>query len=592
MHPAILPAALAFSTSGAMAAYVARRREKSDVHWLLLALLIALMTWTGGSLARFSVSSEAGLLASLRVVLLGVFATPPLWLLLAARSLPVPWLWRRRLRSLVFAPSLLAYLALLTNDGHHLVIRRISFEALEAGGRAWAGPLFWAFIAWGYGCVAGGLAIYLFTARRMVARPGDRGRGLALGLAAAIPLVVSSLYLFRLVPIRFDLTPAALVVSVALISAAVFRFHLLEGIPLARRDVIEYLQDGVLIASGEGVLLDLNPAAAAILREDTAALRRERLAVCLARLVHGTGGSALRDALVHLDERREPIVGEVATPDGRRVEIRAACVRDGQGEPVGQFAVLRDRSAERRHERRARQNERLETVATLAAGVAHEVNNPLAFIRSNLAQIHRMGELVEASLERGEAKLARELADLPQIVAETLDGIARIERIVAGMRRLSARREEIFLAVDLNDVVADAIRLANLRGDPQVCVETALAERLPPVDGSPERLAQALINLLVNARQAVAGGVRPRIRIETRHEGAAVSVCVRDNGPGIAPELLPRIFDPFFTTKSPDEGTGLGLTIAYDIVRDHGGVLEVESEVGAGTAFHARLPVR
>jgi PAS domain S-box-containing protein len=593
MHPAVLPAALAFAASLAMAAYVAPQREKTDLHWLLLALLGSLMLWTLGTLSRFCVTSPAGLHASLRLLFLGVFAAPPLWLLLAASYARLGIAVRRRgLYLVLMVPSALAYLALLTNEGHRLVLREESFAALEAGGAAWAGPVFWTFLAWAYTCVFGGALIYLATAGRMVA--GDeRRRGLLLALASAIPLVVSPIYLFRLLPVPFDLTPASLVISLLISSAAVFRYRLLQSLPVGRRDVIEHLHDGVVMASASGVILDLNPAAERILGRRAWDLRRRPLAAVLADLAPERQGPALREALEQLPRRREPVALELRTTDERRIALSAARTRDGSGGETGQFAVLRDRTDERRLEHLLQQTQRLQTVGTLAAGIAHEVNNPLAFIRANLSQIHRMGELVEQGGE-GSEKLGEELADLRQIAEETLDGIARIARIVGDMRGLAsepAEGDEPFVDVDVNAVVRDAIRLANLHRKQVVDLKMLLSDELPAIHGSPERLVQALLNLLLNAKRAVEGARRPRISVTTERDDDAVAIRVSDNGPGIAYEIQERIFDPFFTTKGPDQGTGLGLSIAFDIIRDHGGVLEVRSRPGGGAAFVARIPL-
>jgi signal transduction histidine kinase len=295
--------------------------------------------------------------------------------------------------------------------------------------------------------------------------------------------------------------------------------------------------------------------------------------------------------LASLSAGNVPFVAEVRTADQRIVEVSVASVRADLAEPAGWFVVLRDRTEERRFERIARHTEKLQSVGTLAAGIAHEVNNPLAFIRANLSQIHRMGERVEAChAERDpDAKLAGELADLREIAEETLDGIERIERIVAGMRRLVPSGEQSLQRVDVNEVVRDALRLSNLGRDAQVAVETRFAPALPPVEGTPERLVQTVLNLLVNARQALEGR-SGRVCVETRCDGASLEIRVGDDGPGIAEEIRERIFDPFFTTKDPDQGTGLGLAIAFDIVRDHGGDLEVRSKPGAGACFIVRLP--
>jgi len=592
MHPAIPLAALSLAAAAALAGYVGLRREKSDLHWLLLALLLALMVRTTGTLCRFSVASEAGLRASLYLILLGVFATAPLWLLLAARYARLRGFAERRgVLGALLLPSALAYLALLTNDVHHLVVREVDFADLESGGFAWAGPIFRAFQAWAYACVLAGVAIYLAKARSLAAR-AERRRALLLAPASCLPALVITAYVFRWAPAGFDLTPVSLVACLLLVSLGVFRHRLLESTPLARRDVIEHLADGLLLADARGNVLDANPAAERILGRGADWLRRRSLADLLAGLVEGPEKGPLRSRLLGVDRDARPLL-ELRTTDGRRIEARVASVHHAGGERAGQLAVLRDRTEERRGERAQRQTQKLQSVGTLAAGIAHEVNNPLAFIRANLSEIHRMGEWVEAVAPDLDAKLAGELADLREIAAETLDGIERIEVIVSSIRKLAeAGRGEPFAETDVNEVVRDAIRLANLRRDPAVALELRLAEPPPRVEGSAPRLAQALVNLLVNARQALEGTPGARIEVETSRLAGAVEIRVVDNGPGISESIQERIFDPFFTTKDPDQGTGLGLAISFDILRDHGGELEVASQPGAGACFTARLPLR
>jgi PAS domain S-box-containing protein len=592
MHPAIPPAALALAAAAAMAVYVGLRREKSGLHWLLLSVLGSLMVWSAGNISRYSVTTEPGLVVSLRIIFVGVLAAPPLWLLLAARYARLrAMLEPRVVFAALIVPSVLAYIALLTNETHHLLLRKVSIAGLTDGDWSWAGPGFWALLVWAYACVLGGVAIYLAMARQMLAS-NERRSGSFLALAAILPLVSSTAYLFRsMLPVPYDVTPTALTFSLVLLSAAVFRYRLLESLPLARRDVIEHLCDGVIVANATGEIVDLNPAAERILGRVAGALRQRPLADALAEHAREGEGPALREALARLGASAQPVTAELSTGDDRYVQVSAACVRDGGGEPAGRFAVLRDRTEEQRYEWLIRQTQRLESVGTLAAGVAHEVNNPLAFIRSNLGQIHRMGELVEEYRDGPEAKLAEELCDLREIAEETLDGIARIERIVSDMRLLSTPREQAFVSVDANEVVQDAIRLANLRDDPRIEVKIELDDGLPLVEGSSQRLVQAVLNLLVNARQALEGAPEGRIHVETSCDGDAVVIRVCDNGPGIAEEIQERIFDPFFTTKSPHQGTGLGLAIAFDILRNHGGVLELRQRSGLGATFAARLPI-
>jgi PAS domain S-box-containing protein len=590
MHPAILPASLVFGTVSSLAVTAALRREKTPLHWLLLALHASLLIWSLGVICRYSVQTQAGLEASLLLVFLGVFTAPTLWLLLACRYARVRrvcqgWGWTIAL----LTPCAVAYLAFLSNSGHHLVLRTVSFEAFEAGSSVWAGPILWAVGAWSYGVLAAASAIYLNGAFRLLRR-GERRRGLLLAVAAGVPIFASCSYVLHLLPVEFDLTAAGLTISLVLLTNGVFRHRLREALPFTRRDVIEHLPDGVVLADASGAILDLNPAAEAILDASAASLRGRPLsAVMLTPALAGSAPSLPEETGPGAAE--PPLTAELVAAGERRIQLTALQVRDRRGGAVGRYILLRDRTEERRLERVARQTQRMQTVGTLAAGIAHKVNNPLAFIRANLSEIQRLGEIAEAHRNGPEAKLAQELADLPGIAAETLDGIHRIERIVSGMRRLSTPRGEPVGRVDLNQVARDAVRLANLHRDDRVAVELGLWREPVWVEGSARRLGQALLNLVLNAHQALEPARDGRIAIATRSDGDQAVVEVTDNGPGVEPELQERIFDPFFTTKSPDKGTGLGLAIAFDIARDHGGMLDVRSRPGAGATFSLRLPV-
>ena len=589
MEGAITIAWGALAAAAALATYVATRREKSELHGLLLGLLGALVCWTSGIVLRFSVDSSEGLEAALRLIFLGLFSTSPLLLFVAScQTGSAVWLQRRGARVMLALPSLFAYLAVLTNAAHGLVVREVSFDAMEAGGIAWAGPVFWAFLSWAYLLTGAAACLYLRAASRM-ARGVDRSRGVALGAAALAPLATSLLYIFQLVPLRFDLTPAALILSVCCVSFAVFRYQLLESLPVARRDVIEQLQDGVVIANGSGVILDLNPAALRVMGCDARDLRSTPLADALAALVVPDDREVVRSAVGGAHRGEGAVRLPVTTADGRSLELSVADARGRDDRPSGAFVVLRDVTEQRRYERDARQMHKYQSVGTLISGVAHEVNNPLAFIRANLSEVYRLGERVEAEMgDPPSAKLLDELSDLRGIAEETLDGIGRIERIVTDMRRLGSPRHEQFAPTDANQVVRDAVRLSNLAREGDVTVELALAIELPSIQGCAEPLVQAVLNLLVNARQALGGS--GTIRVETAATSTHVEIEVRDDGPGVPAAKRERIFDPFFTTKDPDEGTGLGLTIALDIVRDHGGALEHRVPAGGGCSFAVRLP--
>jgi PAS domain S-box-containing protein len=590
MHPAIVSSAMAAAAAVLMAGWVVSRPDRSSLHRLLFGLSVSLAVWTLGNLSFFLTGPDGEFGLALRTVLLGVIAVPLFWLLLALRYVRGEGADLTRPTIVLAAPSAVAVLALLTNDHHHWILSDAGFDEILSGGKTWAGPGFFAFMGWSYACVVASIALYIRSLRGRNLASARRRIGLLIS-ASVIPLLTGAVYVFRLAPVSFDLTPAGLFGSLALIWFAVIRYRFLESLPLARRDVIEHLRDGVVMASPTGIVLDFNPAAERILGVPGEQLRRRSLVEVLEHLVAEDPSSTLVADLEAMTPGSAPLVAELALPDRRIVELTVAWVSHASGEPAGRYCVLRDRTQARRYERVARHAQKLQTVGTLATGIAHEVNNPLAFIRANLAQIRSMGEWVEicAASDGEDAKLAHELIDLRPIADETADGIARIEQIVSGMRHLVTTRENVFRFLSVEEVVRDAVQLSNLAGESGISFSLVFEEGLPRVDGVPDRLVQALLNLLVNARQALAGS-GGTISLDVRAGDSHVEIRVADDGPGIPPEIQDRIFDPFFTTRDPDEGMGLGLAIAFDILQDHGGLLEVHSEPGRGAIFTASLP--
>jgi PAS domain S-box-containing protein len=229
-------------------------------------------------------------------------------------------------------------------------------------------------------------------------------------------------------------------------------------------------------------------------------------------------------------------------------------------------------------QRAARQAERLAALGTLAAGIAHEINNPLGVISTRIELM-----LLEAESQ----PLPRSLVDDLVTVSKHA---ARVARIAQGLLSFSRQSSAEFALVDVNRVVEDSIMLA--RGQMEksgIAMRAALAPALPPVRGNASALGQVLLNLLTNARDASPEGGAITIETATAGDGsAAVDIAVADRGHGMDPETLARIFDPFYTTKPT--GTGLGLSIAYGIVRDHGGTITADSAPGRGTRFVIRLP--
>lgn len=239
-------------------------------------------------------------------------------------------------------------------------------------------------------------------------------------------------------------------------------------------------------------------------------------------------------------------------------------------------ATLVDITERRDLQAKVMQADRLATLGTLAAGVAHEINNPLTYTLNNLQLL-----LVQAKK-----------ANHKELLTEALDGAIRVRDIVRSLKTFSRPSHEQFVSVDLHVVLQSSLRIArNSIQHGATIVEEFLPA--PAVRANPQQLGQVFLNLLLNAAQALgdaqSGGNVISVRTLTGADGWAV-IEVSDNGPGIPPQLQNRVFEPFFTTKAHTEGTGLGLYICRDIVAAHDGIITVRSDEPRGTTFSVRLP--
>ena len=229
---------------------------------------------------------------------------------------------------------------------------------------------------------------------------------------------------------------------------------------------------------------------------------------------------------------------------------------------------------------RAREQERLTSLGMLAAGVAHEINNPMSYVKSNVNSLYLDLQACKPLPEE-----LREYVD--DVLPATLDGIRRVTAIVADLRRFARGDPEAMVEYDLNEEMAVALRIARGQLGPRCEVVMDLKE-LPRLLGHPGQVAQVGVNLLMNAAQAMPEG--GRISLSTRQEGDEAVLEVRDTGIGMSPEVRARLFEPFFTTKPAGEGTGMGLSVVHGIVTAHSGRIQVDSTPGQGSTFTIRLP--
>ena len=254
------------------------------------------------------------------------------------------------------------------------------------------------------------------------------------------------------------------------------------------------------------------------------------------------------------------------------------------------------------------QSEKMAGMGQLVAGVAHEINNPLSYVSNNVAVLDRdvrlivdlmgryraaLGNAVPAEVRaiEEEVDLDYSLANVERLFRSTRQGLQRVGEIVAGLRDFSRLDEAEFKQVDPNDPVRMTVEMIRYQVRQKDIHLVVAIDPLPTVWCNPGRLNQVLLNLLINAIQAVDFGATISVRTRLLPERGEFQYEVSDNGPGIPEAIRDKIFDPFFTTKPQGVGTGLGLWIAYSIVQEHRGRLDLFTELGVGTTFLVTLPI-
>ncbi|NOV32328.1 ATP-binding protein [Methylomonas sp. ZR1] len=257
------------------------------------------------------------------------------------------------------------------------------------------------------------------------------------------------------------------------------------------------------------------------------------------------------------------------------------------------------------------QSEKLAAIGQLAAGIAHEINNPIGFVNSNLNTLNGYLRDVFCVMDAYNAALAEKnfseealqnlrtlkqtkqldylRGDIPELIAESMEGLSRVRDIIQDLKDFAHADKNDWELADLHKGLDSTLNIINNELKYHCTVHKQYGE-MPEIYCLPSQLNQVFMNLLINAAHAI--DTKGDIHISTGCTEPNVWVEIRDNGKGIAPENLPRLFEPFFTTKPVGKGTGLGLSVSQNIVRKHGGKIEVSSQLGQGSRFRVWLPIR
>ncbi|WP_341319236.1 histidine kinase [Paraburkholderia sp. IMGN_8] len=310
---------------------------------------------------------------------------------------------------------------------------------------------------------------------------------------------------------------------------------------------------------------------------------------------------ALRDnkKMTHALERTQRLMKQ-EIEERRRAQIELEREKEAQRRLIDELAEAHVKLL---------QSEKLASIGQLAAGVAHEINNPIGFVDSNLGTLKTwvrrlldvmalqdsmltgLDPAIQARMDqaRKDADLDYLREDIGPLIDESIEGTSRVRRIVQDLRDFSRAGSEDWCVVDLHAGLEATLNVVRNEIKYKAEVVKHYGD-LPPVECMPSQVNQVLMNLLVNAAQAIPE--RGIITISTRRDGDGVSIAIADTGVGMAADVQAKIFDPFYTTKPVGQGTGLGLSVSYGIVEKHGGRIVVESRRGEGSCFTVWLPAK
>ncbi len=442
---------------------------------------------------------------------------------------------------------------------------------------------------------SGGARSTLFLALLLIAGLQSYYYGMIRGVVAAVGASVA--YLAVVWPTLAEIEVSNVAIRIAVLLGTAIAVGVLaevetqERLEIARlgqevrareefiRNVVESLRDGVVVLDLEGRVVGWNRALETrygIKAEEVLGrgfldlfpnLKREGLSGPVERVLRGEIDEFTLEAVEHETLRKGRVL----------LNIKGSLLREN-AVPSGAVLLVEDITERVALERAARQSEKLAALGTLSAGLAHELNNPIGIISSR----------IEVMLMEAESQ------NLPEEVRADLNVLhrnaQRVARIAQSLLSFARQSPGARAPVDVNRVVEETLLLVDQQMSKEgIRVSTRLEPALPPLLGDANALQQVVLNLLTNAREAMMDG--GEIRIETGiapGRPGSIRLVVTDTGPGIPPDLLPKIFDPFYTTKA--EGTGLGLSVSYGIVREHQGTVDVQSEPGKGTTFILTFP--
>jgi PAS domain S-box-containing protein len=294
-------------------------------------------------------------------------------------------------------------------------------------------------------------------------------------------------------------------------------------------------------------------------------------------------------AIINQEEQISDIKGQT-----KWIAITKVPLHDSMGSVYGIVGLTQDITEFHNSRQQLIQSDKLAAIGTLAAGVAHEINNPIGYVNSNLnamtKYLNKITQYIENSgIHNDKEKMKEILLDFGDAISESIEGSGRVRKIVADLKSFSRADQADKVYTDINEGIKSTLNIVWNELKYKCKVESDYGT-LPDLYCIPNQLNQIFMNILVNAGQAITGDAG-LIKIKTWADDQHVYVSIADNGCGIPEENMKKVFEPFFTTKDVGKGTGLGLSLTYDIIKKHNGKIDVTSEVGIGTEFTISLPL-
>jgi PAS domain S-box-containing protein len=349
------------------------------------------------------------------------------------------------------------------------------------------------------------------------------------------------------------------------------------------RSLMEHVSCGICMLDVNGIILDLNQRMADIY----GAVKKDVIGKYYLQYISPSDQAKSIERFKKINEFNDIYASEalITQPGGKVVEVEysSICVNYENQKTI--ISVVNDVTERNKMRSQAILNGRLATIGTLSAGIIHEINNPLAWVNSNLNYLKRS---LQNSLlpEDHRSKLA-------EVIDETLSGTDKMTEIIKDLKRFTRLDSaEGKTKISIVDALASAVKMAYPQFKNVATITTCYPEKIPDILAHFNKLHQVFLNLIVNAAQAFPEESEKNvISITAKAENNHIRIEFTDNGKGIAEDNLNKIFEPFFTTKPVGVGSGLGLSICRDIINQHGGEIDVVSELGKGTTFTVLLPV-